>query len=163
MLKIRIAKLDDEKQIAKLIAMFRCELKSLKGIEANLNITGAQDEFKEYMNAKYPIFVAANGNNLIGYLVCKIENGVVWAEYLFVEKKYRRCKVATKLYKKAEKLAESLGNDTVYNWVHPNNDKMINFLSNIGYNVLNLIEIRKAYKDEKLNRIINIDKHDYLY
>jgi len=56
-----------------------------------------------------------------------------------------------------------LGGTTVFNWVHPNNDKMIKFLSKMGYNVLNLIEIRKPWKNEILTQKIRVENHDYNY
>lgn len=55
---IRLAKIEDEKKISKLIAQFRVELRQLKGITTMPKIDQAQEEFREYMNAKYPIFVA---------------------------------------------------------------------------------------------------------
>jgi hypothetical protein len=36
-----------------------------------------------------------------------------------------------------------LGGDTLYNWVLPNNYRSIPFLKKHGYDVLNLIEVRK--------------------
>ena len=60
-------------------------LKGLKGITSTPKINQAKEEFREYMEAKYPIFVAEDSSK---------------------------------------------------------------FLSNIGYNVLNLIEIRKQRKNE---------------
>ena len=53
--------------------------------------------------------------------------------------------------------------ETVFNYVHPNNDKMIEFLRSKGYTVLNLIEIRKPYKEEKISTIIKVDKHTFDY
>lgn len=44
-----------------------------------------------------------------------------------------------------------------------NNDKMIKFLSGMGYNVLNLIEIRKPWKDEALTQKICAGNHEYNY
>jgi len=37
------------------------------------------EEFKEYIEAKFPIFVAEdNSKELLGYLVCRIDSSVVW-------------------------------------------------------------------------------------
>jgi hypothetical protein len=68
-----------------------------------------------------------------------------------------------KIYKEAEKIAEELGSDTVYNWVHPNNDKIINFLKRKGYDVLNLIEVRKPRPGEQNKHKIKVDKHEFNY
>jgi len=140
------------------------ELKQFKGIVSTPKIDQAKEEFKEYIDAKYPIFVAENDDKeLLGYLVCRIDGGAVWAESLFVSDSARRNGIASKLYKEAEKIAIELGGDTVFNWVHPNNDKIITFLSKMGYDVLNLIEIRKPWKNEILTEKICIGKHEYNY
>lgn len=55
------------------------------------------------------------------------------------------------------------GDDTVYNYIHPNNHRMIEFLRNRGYTVLNLIEIRKPYKGEKLTQTIVVGEHEFDY
>lgn len=65
--------------------------------------------------------------------------------------------------KKAEKLAEVYGNETVYNYVHPNNHRMIEFLRKRGYTVLNLIEIRKPYQKEGLTQTITVGEHKFDY
>ncbi len=161
---IRLAKIDDEEKISRLIAQFRVELKEFKGITSTPKIDQAKEEFKEYIEAKYPIFVAEdNGKELLGYLVCRIDDSVVWAESLFVSDNARRKGIASKLYKEAEKVAYELGGDTVFNWVHPNNDKMITFLSKRGYDVLNLIEIRKSWESEILTQKICVGNHEYNY
>jgi ribosomal protein S18 acetylase RimI-like enzyme len=163
-MKIREVNLQDIDKVAVLISEFRVELKSFKGIKSTLDIEGAKDEFKGYMDSKFPIYAAEDEHgNLEGYIVCRVDGEVVWAESLYVSKDFRRIGIASLLYKKAEEIAENLGGSTVYNWVHPNNDKMISFLAKRGYDVLNLIEIRKKYKDEKLTTKINIDKHNYNY
>ena len=52
---------------------------------------------------------------------------------------------------------------TVYNYVHPNNHHMLEFLRKRGYTVLNLIEIRKPYKGEKLTQKIAVGDHKFDY
>ena len=65
---IRAAEFEDEERISGLIAQFRVELKELKGIKSYANIEQAKEEFREYMEAKFPIFVAEDSNNeLLGY------------------------------------------------------------------------------------------------
>lgn len=161
---IRLAKVDDNEKISRLIAQFRLELKQFKGITSILKIEQAKEEFSEYIEAKFPIFVAENNSKeLLGYLVWRIDNGVVWVESLFVSNSARKNGIASKLYKKAENIAKELGSTTVFNWVHPNNDKMITFLSKMGYNVLNLIEIRKPWENEILNQKISVGNHEYNY
>lgn len=71
--------------------------------------------------------------------------------------------MCSSLYKEAEKVAKSYNEDTVYNYVHPNNHKMIEFLKKHGYTVLNLIEIRKPYKNEELKSKINVNNYKFDY
>lgn len=162
-MNIRLAKIDDEEKISRLIAQFRIELRQLKGITSMPKIDQAKEEFREYIEAKCPIFVAENDNKLFGYLVCRIDGSIVRAESIFVSNSARRSGIASKLYKEAENIARELGGTTVFNWVHPNNDKMINFLSKMGYNVLNLIEIRKPWENEMLTQKNCVGNHKYNY
>jgi len=55
------------------------------------------------------------------------------------------------------------GEDQVYNWVHPDNHKIIAFSAKRGYNVLNLIELRKPHPGEKLCQRIRVGEHEYNY
>ena len=163
-INIRIFEEKDNEDISKLIAYFREELSNLKGIRKEPDIGKAKEEIQDYINCKYPIFVAKNKDNLlIGYIICKVESEVVWAESLYVLPEYRRSGIASLLFNEAEKLAQKYGNDTVYNWVHPNNHSMIMFLDKKGYDVLNLIEIRKSWKGEINTRKIKVDDHEFKY
>jgi len=164
MINIRIFEDKDKADILHLIALFRVELASLKEIKKEPDIVNAKEELQEYINCKYPIFVAENKDkSIIGYIVCKIESEVVWAESLYVLPEFRRTGIASLLFNEAEKLAQKFGNDTVYNWLHPNNHRMIKFLEKKGYDVLNLIEIRKAWKGETNLRRIKVDDHEFKY
>lgn len=82
----------------------------------------------------------------MGYVVCRGEGGV-----------------ASNLYQEVEKFVANLREEIIYNWGHPNNEKMIKFLANRDYNVLNLIEIRKSYQNEKFTEKIRIKNHEYYY
>ena len=118
---------------------------------------------EEYLSAKFPVYAALLDGEYAGYVVCRVDSEVVWVESIFVREKYRLRGVATALHSKAEEIAASYGDDTVYNYVHPNNHRMIEFLRKRGYTVLNLIEIRKPYKDEKLTQTIAVGEHEFDY
>ena len=149
--------------VAPLIADFRTTLLSYKGIASQPDVTAGKEEFLSFLNAGYPVYAAMEDHQMIGYIVCRIEDSVLWAEQIYVCERYRRKGAASLLFGKAEEKAASLGEDTVYNYVHPNNEAMIGFLRSRGYTVLNLIEIRKPYTGERLNTKIRVDHHEFDY
>lgn len=149
--------------LAEMVALFRVELRSYKGIASKPNVEDGREEMKEYLLAGFPVFAATVHGEYAGYVVCRIESEVVWVESIFVREEYRRQGVAAALHGKAEEIAASYGNDTVYNYVHPNNHRMIEFLRKRGYTVLNLIEIRKPYQNEKLTQTITVGEHEFDY
>ena len=158
---IQITQINDA--LAEMVALFRVELRSYKGIPSKPNIETGREEMDEYLSAQFPVYAALVGGEYAGYVVCRINSGVVWVESIFVKEEFRRLGVATALHSKAEEIAASYGDDTVYNYVHPNNHHMIEFLRKRGYTVLNLIEIRKPYKGEKLTQTMAVGDHKFDY
>ena len=158
---IKITQVTDD--LAWMVARFRVELRSYKGIESKPNLDAGREEMGEYLSAGFPVFAAVVDGKYAGYVVCRIDNEVVWVESIFVKEEYRRQGVATALHNKAEEIAASYGEETVYNYVHPNNHRMIAFLRSRGYTVLNLIEIRKPYRNEKLTQTIQVGEHEFDY
>lgn len=160
---IRYISAEDHPQVIACIAQFRVDLKRLKGIAAEPDLMRAKQELEEYLMTNNPILVAEKEHIILGYLVTKIIDQVMWVESLYVLPKARRSKIASLLHEKAQQLAVELGNDTLYYYVHPNNDAMIAFLASHGYDVLNLIEIRKPWPDEKCSETISVGTHHYRY
>ena len=150
-------------KVAPLVASFRAALKSYKGIQACPNVEAGADEILEYLKAGFPIYAAAVEGDLVGYMVCRIDEPCVWVESLYVEESYRRHHIASQLLIHAEALAHSYGEDTLFFYVHPNNHGMISFLRKHGYTALNLIEIRKPYPGEKLTQQIQVGDHLFDY
>lgn len=158
---IEITEVNDA--LAQMVAQFRVELRFYKGIVSKPNMEAGREEMEEYLAAGFPVFAAIVDGEYAGYVVCRVDNQVVWVESIFVRETYRRRGVASTLHSKAEEIAASYGNDTVYNYVHPNNHRMIAFLRKRGYTVLNLIEIRKPYQGEKLTQVIRVGEHEFDY
>ena len=158
---IKITQVTDD--LAQMVALFRVELRSYKGIASKPNKDAGREEMEEYLAAGFPVFAAVVDGEYAGYVVCRIDNEVVWVESIFVKEEYRHHGVATALHSKAEEIAATYGEDTVYNYVHPNNHRMIEFLRNRGYTVLNLIEIRKPYEGEKLTQKVCVGEHKFDY
>ena len=163
-MKIRSYENGDKKDLINLIGKFRVRLSQLKGIDKIIDVKSAKTELEFYLKKEYPIFLAEdNKNNIIGYHVCRVEDEIVWSESLYVIPEMRRKGIGSKLYEEAEKLVMELGGNTVYNWVHPNNEMSIPFLKKRGYDVLNLIEIRKKRTNEKFTQEINVGNHEFKY
>ncbi len=153
-------------ETARLVAAFRVELAAFKGVTKLPDLKTAREELEHYISSKFPIFIAiSSAKNVIGYLVCRYvpKECVVWAESLYVREEFRRMYVGSLLYAEAERLAANTGNDTVYNWVHPNNDTIINFLAKRGYNVLNLVEVRRLHHGEPRGCRIVVGSHEFEY
>jgi ribosomal protein S18 acetylase RimI-like enzyme len=161
---VRRAAATDGEQLARLIAGFRVALAALKGRAEEPDAGKAVQELTGYLDAGYPIYVAAlDSGKLVGYLVCRVVDDVVWAESLYVDPAHRRQGIASALYARAEALAEARGTETVYNWVHPNNHAIIAFLRKRGYTVLNLVEVRRPYAKEHASLTIKVGEHEFDY
>jgi len=152
----------DRGYLVRLIAEFRVALAALGGRTAQPDAKAAAAELAEYEARKFPVFVAdLEGAGVVGYLVCRVDGKVVWAESLFVLPDHRRRGIASDLYDQAERLAAGPGGQTVFNWIHPNNDAIIAFLRKRGYDVLNLIEVRRPVADEPASRTIKVGSHTF--
>ena len=154
---------EDADRAAPLVAAFRAELKALRGIKAQPDLEAGKEEILEFLAAGFPVYAVQDGDTLAGYLVCRIDEPCLWVEHIFVRNEFRRKGAATMLFEKAEEIAASMGEDTVYNFVHPNNAGMIAFLRSKGYTVLNMIEIRKPYRDETLTSKIEVGNESFDY
>lgn len=76
--------------LAEMVALFRVELRSYKGIASKPNAEDGREEMKEYLLAGFPVFAATVHGEYAGYVVCRIESEVVWVESIFVREEYRR-------------------------------------------------------------------------
>jgi len=151
--------IDATDRLAPLIAGFRAELKSFKGISAEADLAAAITEAMEFFAAGFPIYAYEEAGRYLGYLICRVD-GAVWVEHFYVVPEHRGRGIADALYDVAEGLAAP---DTPYNWIHPNNDAMIRFLAKRGYDVLNLIEVRKRRVGEVLRGKVEIMGGVYEY
>ena len=150
--------------LTKLLGLNRIELAKLRSIQRQLDLKAAKEELEYYLDKKYPIYLAIDETeSILGFTVCKIEDDVVWDELLYVIPEMRRNGVGSALFAKAEEIAQSLGRETLYNWVHPNNYRSIPFLKKQGYNVLNLIEVRKKVETDNLTQKIQVGKFEFDY
>ncbi len=163
--EIRVLRLDAShaEAAAPLIAGFRAALWGYRGITSSPDLSAARAEFLEFLDAGWPVFGAVADGQMVGHLVCRIEAPTLWVEQIYVREDSRRRGIASLLFAKAEAIAASMGEDTVFNCVHPNNEGMIAFLRSKGYTVLNLIEIRKPYRGEKLTATVRVNDQSFDY
>lgn len=150
-------------QAAPLAAAFRVALRSYKGISSEPDCGAGLTELLQYLDAGFPSYIAVENGVFAGYVVCRVDGGTVWVESLYVRDEYRRRGIASALFQKAEKIAASYGGDTLFNYVHPNNQGVILFLRRHGYTVLNLIELRKPWKEEQLTAKIRVGDNEFDY
>ncbi len=163
-MRIRPAGSGDRQRIGELIADFRVALAAFRGRCRDRDREAARSELDAYEPPRFRIFVAESEDaELVGYLVCKVEEGVVWAESLFVIPRLRRRGVGAMLYGEAERLAREAGSSTVYNWVHPNNEAVIRLLGRRGYDVLNLVELRRRRSEETPMMKMRVGEHEFEY
>ena len=153
----------DADRIAPLVAEFRTQLKAYKGIVSRPDTDAEKEEILEFLGSGFPVYAVEDHGALVGYIVCRIDEPCLWVEHIYVREDCRRKGVGTMLFRKAEEIAASMGEDTVYNFVHPNNENMIRFLRSNGYTVLNMIEIRKPYEGEELTSTIHVEKEIFDY
>ena len=149
--------------LAPLAAAFRATLCSLSDFSSQGDVNMAKEELLEYFQAGYPIYASEESDTFVGYVVCRTQDGLVWVEQLYVDPAFRRRGIASRLFEQAEALALENGEETVFNYVHPNNDAVIRFLRARGYTVLNLLEIRKPYRAEKPRRTIDVNGYRFDY
>ncbi len=162
-MKLIKVEIKDADKLAPLVAAFRTQLRSYKGIKSQPDIEAGKEEIIEFLESGFPIYAIENNGTLTGYIVCRIDEPCLWVEHIFVREEYRRKGIATMLFEKAEEIAASMGEETIYNYVHPNNENMIQFLRSKGYTVLNMIEIRKPYNNEKLTTTIQVGNETFDY
>lgn len=145
--------------IVYLVMEFRDYLYHLHGVNHKEAEKDAKKEIDEYLEKGYPIYAISIGGLMIGYAVARIEDDVVWLESLYVREDYRNKGVGKQLFDKIQELTT----DTLYINVHPNNDLMLRFLKTMHYDVLNLVEVRKAYPNETFDETYQVGNHTFQY
>lgn len=161
-MRIRPAEPQDREAIIDQIRHFRIALAKLRHRPPVCHRSTAEAELEDYLEKQFPIFVAMEEQaGVVGYMVCRVDEEVVWVESLFVDVAHRRAGIASQLYAAAEQLAQDLGGEAPYNWIDPDNDIIVQFLKKRGYHVLNLIELRKQRPGEKLVNKIKVGDQTY--
>ena len=133
-MNLREYRASDAEELIRLIAGLRITLDGFKATRAEPDLMAARGELDDFLRNGYGIHVAeTDGAGLAGFIVCRTVDGVTWAEYIYVDEPHRRTGVGRALFAKAEEVARIGGQDTLYAWVHPNNEGIIGFLKAHGY------------------------------
>lgn len=149
--------------IMDMIREFRDYTASLKNRSTKYTLEKAKEELSDIQQAGYLIYLAVIDKEALGYITCKEEDGVYWVESLFTRASHRRHKIGSALYNAVEKYTQERGADNLFVWVHPNNQTMLQFLQSRGYNVLNLIELRKPWQNEQFTRKYHFEGEELEY
>ena len=90
MMKLITIGIMDADKIAPLVAAFRTQLKSYKGIESQPNTEAGKEEILEYLESGFPVYAVEENGAFAGYIVCRIDEPCLWVEHIFVREEYRR-------------------------------------------------------------------------
>ena len=159
---IRLYEPEDHNQVAELLADFYYAMWRMKGRRQARNLESAIQDLSVRLNRKETVFVAAVGDEIAGIQIAAAEP-IHRLECVFVSERFRRMGLARQLLDAAERKFEISENESFYVNVHPNNRGIIELLRSKGYDVLNLLEIRKRWPDERKYRQVRIMGQDYLY
>jgi GNAT superfamily N-acetyltransferase len=164
-MSVRQATPRDREALQELVLRFREEVRGYRPPSTrSFSLADAQAEVEEYVGEQYPLFVAEEAEGtILGYLVCRVQDDVVWAEQLYVVPGARRKGIGSALYEQAERLAAEIGSEAPYNWVDSANAPIIRFLKKRGYTVLNLLELRRPRSGEHVERRIKVGEEEFYY
>lgn len=137
----RIPKINHD--FVKLVHEMRTVMNHLNKMDKQISVDDTELEAKSYFSENRQVFGIYQNEELIGYSVLKTEEQVCWLDWIFVKPEHRGTNAASDLFDYSEKVAVALGSDQLYIWVHPDNHPMLKFLKKKGYDVLNLIEVKK--------------------
>ncbi|MDI3503850.1 MAG: hypothetical protein PWP64_786 [Candidatus Cloacimonadota bacterium] len=163
MIKITQYQAVDRSALMPMIKAFRKELALLKNRALELSDEDAAQELADFLRAGFKLQLAFYNNACAGFLAMHTMDEVWWVDTLFVKPEFRRKGIAKALIEKAEQELAEAGPDSLFFWVHPNNAPMLSFLKSCGYDVLNLVEVRKAWKNEKFSRAYHFDEQSLNY
>jgi len=75
---VRTAEAGDADELVALVAGFRQALAQLRNKDTRLDVDASRSELAEYQVKGFPIYMAqAEGGELVGYLVCQVDERVV--------------------------------------------------------------------------------------
>lgn len=132
--------------LRRLVGLFRGRLHKMNLIEREVSLAEIEEDARSHFQEGKTVFGGYADERLVAFAVLKQEDSTYWLDWLFVDPEERRKGHASKLFDHCERFVQEKGEEKLYVYVHPDNDRMIRFLRKKGYDALNLIEITKKVK-----------------
>ncbi len=149
--KILEATKDHILALSHLVHAFWNEHASLLGRKSSVTLKDAEREVRKYLemeNAGYFIAVD-NGEKIVGFRRWELHEDFYWTRELYVIPEMRMKGVARALIRHFEKWVLERGQDIACISCIPHNVAMIMLARSEGYDILNMIEMRKNLTDNQ--------------
>ena len=144
-LEIREATEDDISELAKLVCEFWKEHTQLLGGEEEFTLEDCEKEARKYItmeNAGYFLAIGSDGK-IVGFRRWELHDDFYWTRELYVVPEMRRKGVARALIRHFENWLLEKGQKIACISCIPHNIAMIMLARSEGYEILNMIEMRK--------------------
>jgi len=144
-IRIREASKKDIRTLTQLVFEFRNEHSRMLGGGSNFTINDAKEEVERYMKMRDTgYFVAADSENrLLGFRRWELHDGFYFTRELYIIPNGRGQGIARELIRHFEKWVLKKGQDIACISCIPHNAAMISLARSEGYEILNMIEMRK--------------------
>jgi len=137
---------DDINDLAQLVLEFRKEHTQMLGGKCTLTLDEAVEEVKEHLDKEdsgYFVAVDSLSNQLIGFRRWELHEGFYFTRELYIIPDMRRQGIAKALIRHFEKWVLEKGQNIACISCVPHNVAMIMLARSEGYEILNMIEMRK--------------------
>ncbi len=116
--------------------------RQLKGNNEPMSLAEAEKICQEWYE-RHPLLVYAETDRVIGFVRLRQEGDVYWIEDIGVDQTERGQGHGRAMLAALEAYVQERGQDSLFVFVLPENRKAIEFYVANGYNILNMIELRK--------------------
>jgi len=148
---IREALRGDRDNLARLLLAFSNEHSQMIGGKGSFTLDQAREEVKRNLRRRDSGYFAAldsSSNQLVGFRRWELRDGFYFTRELYVIPDMRRQGVAKELMRHFEQWVLGKGQDIACISCTPQNIAMMTLARSEGYEILNMIEMRKALIDD---------------
>ena len=148
---IREALRDDMDNLARLLLAFTNEHSQMIGGKGSFTLDQAIEEVKENLHRQdsgYFIALDSSSNQLVGFRRWELHDGFYFTRELYVIPDMRRQGVAKELVRHFEQWVLGKAQDIACISCTPHNVAMMRLARSEGYEILNMIEMRKNLTDD---------------